>query len=126
MDTNQFACHAEYLFALRCMEQGFQVSMPLLHTSVYDIIVDTGKSLSKIQVKSSYQPIDPHRKTVSFAVTHRSKSVGYKVSDIDFLALYADAYKGFFIVPYTKKITKIRVSLTNKYKSKFNNFVFDL
>lgn len=107
------------------MEQGYQVSMPLLHTSIYDIIVDTGQSLKKVQVKSSYKPIDPNRKTVGFSVTHKSNK-RYKVSDIDYLALYADAYKGFFIITYTKTMIKIRVSLTNKYKSKFNNFVFDL
>ena len=35
------------------MKRGLNISMPVLHSSIYDCIVDTGKKLVKVQVKST-------------------------------------------------------------------------
>ena len=51
-DINQIGCLAEYKFFVTCMELGLQVSKPILDASVYDCIIDNGKRLIKVQVKS--------------------------------------------------------------------------
>jgi hypothetical protein len=43
---------AESLFASHCMERGFHVSFPAA-TPSYDIIVDVGGNLRKVQIKTS-------------------------------------------------------------------------
>ena len=125
MNTNQFACHSEYLFALRCMEQGYQVSMPLLDSSVYDIIVDTGKKLVKVQVKATYKEPSDRNNNIHVPIS-RESSVMYKLSDIDFLAIYSKYYKVFFVFKYTKIMKALRLNPDGLHKSKFNNFDLNL
>lgn len=38
---------------LKCLEEGYQVSKPLLSCSKYDFILDTGNKILKVQVKTS-------------------------------------------------------------------------
>lgn len=38
---------------LHCLQHGFQVSKPLFDNARYDFILDTGKQLLKIQIKTS-------------------------------------------------------------------------
>ena len=51
MNANVFGCYTEHLFATKAMENGLLVSFPLLHTSIYDCIVDSPNGLFKVQIK---------------------------------------------------------------------------
>ena len=51
MNINQKGCFAEYHFATRAMEKGFNVSMPLLDSSAYDCILEKEGKLFKFQIK---------------------------------------------------------------------------
>ncbi len=50
MNHNQRGCFAEYKFATRAMEEGFNVSMPLLDSSAYDAIVESWDGTSWTEV----------------------------------------------------------------------------
>lgn len=126
MDYSRLGCYAEYLFAVKCMESGFDVSMPLLNVSTYDAIVDTGSRLIKVQIKSSFLPADEKRNTVKVSVRQNGKNDAYQVNEIDYLALYTDHYKGFFILPYLEVQKYFRLNPEGKHKKYFNNFAFDL
>lgn len=107
------------------MENGFDVSMPLKHTSIYDMIVDTGDRLIKVQVKSSSQSPRENQKSVNVLI-YKSKYQLYEVGEIDYLALYVHEFQGFFIFKYDQPKMSYRVHPEGKYKKHFNNFAFDL
>ena len=78
---------------------GFDVSIPLTESAPYDLIIDTGKSLKRMQVKYSTQ------KHVDLRNIH-SNSTGYRVKksnhgDYDWLYIYKDnneyLYKNCFV-----------------------------
>jgi len=107
------------------MEQGYHVSMPLLDSSVYDVIVDTGKRLVKVQIKATYKEPTDRKNSVHVSIA-RINGREYKVSDIDFLAIYSHYFKGFFVFKYNKIMSALRLNPDGLHKSKFNNFDLDL
>ena len=125
MDQGRVGCHAEYLFATKCMELGFDVSMPLRHTSPYDLILDTGDRFLKIQVKSSLQAPPKNRNSVKIQI-EKYKHTPYAVGEIDYLALYVHEFGGFFVFKYDEPKTSYRLNPEGMYKKQFNNFAFDL
>ena len=55
MDSNSKGCIAEYKFGIECIKRDINISYPIMHTSVYDCIADTGDKMYRIQIKSSFQ-----------------------------------------------------------------------
>jgi hypothetical protein len=125
MDQGRVGCHAEYLFATKCLEQGFDVSMPLRHTSPYDVIVDTGEQLIKVQVKSTAGSFRGTRKSIKMTISKNGDQL-YSVDEIDYLALYVHEFQGFFIFKYDQPKGSYRLSTQGIYKNHFNNFAFNL
>jgi len=114
---------AEYLFATECMKQNYQVSMPLIDSSLYDCIVDTGDRLLKVQIKSSTKtPSNDRQNSVNIPIQNNKRS--YTKESIDYFAVWSDFYNGWFIFKNTGKMQSIRVSIIGKNKKYFNNFAF--
>ena len=126
MTTNQFGCLGEYKFALECMSRGYDVSMPLRHTSPYDLVVDVDSKLYKIQVKSHSGKDEGNRSTVRFKITQKVKNKAYLKSDVDYFALYSVHFDGFFIIHYSiiGDMTYVRASEDNKYGIYLNDYSF--
>lgn len=123
MDNNQRGCLGEYLFATECIKRNYQVSFPLLDSSVYDCIVDIGDQLIKVQVKSTNKTPLPNRSSVH-CVLHNSKS-SYTIDKIDYFAVWVEYFNGFFIFKNQGEMQSIRLSLTGKNSKFFNNFAFN-
>ena len=124
MDNNQRGCLAEYLFATECMKRDYQVSMPLIDSSLYDCIVDTGEQLIRVQIKSSIKiPINNSHNSVHIPLQNNKRN--YTKDKIDYFAVWSDFFDGWFIFKNTGDMQSIRVSLKGKNKKYFNNFVFD-
>jgi len=119
---NQLGCYAEYLFCTECIKRGYEVSMPLLHTSVYDCMVDTGKGVFKIQIKASEKVPTDRENSVNIPLAN-SKSI-YTVNEIDYFAVFSAYYDGFFIFPNKGEMKSFRASLKGKNKMYFNRFSF--
>jgi len=117
MSPNVFGCYAEYLFATKAMENGLLVSFPLLHTSIYDCIIDTPNGLFKVQIKA----INEQNRTRNRINLVDHKKNGYKKKDVDFFAVYSAERQGFFIFKNDGKIQSFTVGL-EKYSKYFNNF----
>ena len=87
---------AELLFAAECYRHKIIVAFPHTDDIPYDFIIDNGKRLLKIQVKSSR-----HQKGSATAFT-----INYNVSkhsnNLDFYALYCYKTNDFYIVPVKK------------------------
>ena len=82
MDSNAKGCIAEYRFGIECLKRDIKVSYPLVHTSFYDCIADTGESMYRIQIKSTTQGFQKHRKTVHIQWKHN-----YEKIDVDYFAI---------------------------------------
>lgn len=105
------------------MKRDYQVSMPLIDSSLYDCIVDTGDKLIKVQIKSSDKtPINPTWNNVQIPLQNNKRN--YTKEKIDFFAVYSSFFSGWFIFKNTGKMQCIRVSLKGKNKKYFNNFAF--
>jgi len=124
VDNNQRGCLAEYLFATECMKRNYQVSMPLIDSSLYDCIVDTGERLLRIQIKSSSKtPENERRKNVHIPLQNNKRN--YTKEKIDYFAVWCDFFDGWFIFKNNGQMQSIRVSITGKNKKYFNNFAFN-
>lgn len=119
MDHNQLGCLAEYKFSVKAIEQGFNVSMPLLHSSPYDCILERDLKLYKIQVKN----VSAKRKFNgnNIHIVLRRSTDFYTKEEVDYFAIYFTVLDGFFIVPNYQQ-RSIRLSIQGKYKNNFNNF----
>lgn len=93
--TNQKGLITEMEVVLHLIKLGYSVSQPLNADSRYDFIVDTGKNLIRIQVKTAHlstKAVD----SIEFkcrSITGRGASQGIKSSlyseeDIDYFATY--------------------------------------
>jgi hypothetical protein len=124
VDNNQRGCIAEYLFGVECLKMGYNVSMPLLDSSIYDCVVDNGDKLFKIQIKSTIKkPDNVNHSTIHIRLNNNKRP--YNKEDVDYFACYVDMFSGFFIVKNTGDMQSLRLSLNGKYKENFNNFVFE-
>ena len=120
MNGNQKGCFAEYHFATTAIKQGFNVSMPLLDSSMYDCILEKNGKLFKFQVKYLGAERYKHGRSIQI-VLKRTGTPTYDSKFVDFFALWSEEYNGFFILKNEGQ-KSLRLSLHNKYKENFNNF----
>lgn len=119
MDHNQLGCLAEYKFSVKAIQEGFNVSMPLLDSSPYDCIIERDLKLYKIQVKNVSASRKFNRDSIHI-VLRRSTNF-YTKDEVDFFAIYFTVLDGFFIIPNCQQ-RSVRLSMQGKYKENFNNF----
>lgn len=117
MNANLFGCYAEYKFAVMAMEHDLLVSFPLLHTSIFDCIVQSEKGLSRVQIKA----INEDKRTRKRINLVDRSGRRYQKNDVDFFAIYSKQRDGFFIIKNDLKIQSFTVGL-EKYSIYFNNF----
>ncbi len=99
---------AELMVYLVAVQQGFNISIPLNHHSEYDLIIDNGSNLYKIQVKRAFET-NSHGYKRMLVETRRiiSKHSGkggcvaktYSENGYDFLIAVDCIGKGFWIIP---------------------------
>lgn len=78
MNTQIQGAITEQKCFLKCLEYGYQVSKPLFDNARYDFILDTGKRLLKIQIKTSRWVDDEHSSFSFNGYSQHSTGVGYK------------------------------------------------
>tara|TARA_B100000497_G_C7408802_1_gene258029 strand:+ start:264 stop:626 length:363 start_codon:yes stop_codon:yes gene_type:complete len=117
MNSSQFGCFAEYLFAVEAMKNDLMISFPLLHTSVYDCIIDSPNGLYKIQIKAINEG---NRTRERIRLSDRNQN-RYKTTDVDFFAIYSKQRNGFFIIKNDGVLKSFTLGM-KKYSNNFNNF----
>lgn len=97
---------AELRFQLQCHERGWTVSKPYGDNARYDFIVDTGKRLLRVQVKSALTPGKQVGRTcykVSSAYAGGSgPKIRYTPDDVDFIAAYLQDCDVWYLIPITE------------------------
>jgi hypothetical protein len=110
-DARRNGIPSELLFAAKCSAKGYHIALPYGDSCQYDVIVDTGESLHRVQVKSS--------KEGNFKF---SKG---RVGGFDFLACHNKTDDNWYMLPIKEILgySNIRVSPNGKY-NKFKDFWF--
>jgi len=121
-DCNYIGCYGETLFFAECIKRGYNVSKPILDSSVYDCIVDTHSGLYKVQIKSTGK--EPREEDPNIQIALQNNKKDYSIDLVDYFAVYSTYYNGFFIFKNQGDMQSIRFSLTGKWKDYFNNFNF--
>jgi hypothetical protein len=78
---------AEIAFRLRGALRGWIVPVPCVEKQAYDSIIDNGRDLLRIQVKSSEVPCSKTRYRINLGHGVNSKTA-YTKADIDYFAIY--------------------------------------
>ena len=129
LSTKQKGCLTELQCITACCELGLSVSIPYGDNDRYDFIVDTGKQLLRIQVKTSHW-MDDDCSSFSFNTrstnvnTKGSRSISYDENDIDFFATFIQ--NQCYLIPVCECLggsTKtLRVAPPKNNQSSFVNY----
>lgn len=85
-------------------ELGYRVSVPIDENSPYDLIIDDGKQLQKIQIKHGR-----YKNGVVMANTYKMHSrtyakTKYTTDEIDFFCIYCSEIDKFYLIPVTDSV----------------------
>lgn len=105
-NTQRIGAITEQKCFMKCIEEGYVVSKPLFDNARYDFILDTGKKLLKIQVKTSRWKDDEHSGFVFNCYSQHStgngnKRMRYSKEDIDYFMTEKDNI--FYLYPAPDK-----------------------
>ena len=89
---------AELLAAVRLLDHGFSVSWPIGDSDCYDLIADSKKRITRIQVKSSSTK---QKGTYHVLFARGGKKVKYTPKEIDYfvVVLMYDTGPAFYVIP---------------------------
>lgn len=101
MSTIEVGNLSESLVLAAYIDAGFAVSVPFGNGGAYDLVVDTGTHLYKVQVKTGWK-----RKGCLVCKNHRrikdSTHNGlrrYREDEVDFFAIYFPAGQSIYVIP---------------------------
>ena len=103
------------------MEWGFNVSMPMLNASPYDLILEKDGALFKFQIKSITNTRSNKITRSDIQCVLRSHGKGYPMHLVDYFAIYVERDQGFYVIKNKGQKT-MRLSTTGIYKKNFNTF----
>lgn len=112
---------AEAAFLHKASTLGFSVSKPWGDSDPYDLIVDSGSGLSRVQVKSAYRG-DKYGGYMISAHGNRRKK-GYSLKDIDTLVAYIVPEDLWYVLPVTlfRRIKSLKLyPKPRRWSSKYN------
>jgi hypothetical protein len=96
----------ELAFLSKASSLGFALSLPYGHMQRYDFIVDNGRNIFRVQIKTT-----KHRLNGLYlaSINHRAhrKVRAYAAGEIDFVAVYILPEKTWYILP-VREVTKHR------------------
>jgi PD-(D/E)XK endonuclease len=102
MSTNDVGNRSESIVLAAYIEAGFSVSVPFGNGCAYDLVVDTGRRLLKVQVKTGWQT----QGCLTFKGRRRvrdSRQNGmrrYREGEIDYFAVYFPPTASIYVVPF--------------------------
>ncbi len=113
---------AEAAFLAKAAGFGFRVSKPWGESSRYDLIVDNGRKLLRVQVKSAHRADEYGGYTFH---AHGNTACVYRASEIDLLVAYvvpAEAWYLFPVEEFRKYRSMKLFPVSTRRRSKFEKF----
>lgn len=93
---------AELAFMYRAATEGIGVARPYGDSHAYDFLVQHGRRLARVQVKSCYTKHDRRQTGFTILARHRMNKRGglaYSEQDIDFIAAYIAPCDTWYLIP---------------------------
>ena len=115
---------AELMFMLYCQEKGYIISKPFGDNAKYDLIVDDGVTLNRVQIKSTSRK-DTGKRTDCYnclVCSGCNSKTKYTKKDVDEIAIYVIPEKTWYRIPVeqvtgkTVKLYPHRESCSHKYE----------
>jgi hypothetical protein len=113
---------AEAAFVVKMTGLGFAVAKPWGESSRYDLIVDSGRKLLRVQVKSAHRAGEYEGYTFH---AHGNSCAAYRASEIDLLVAYVVPEDVWYVFPVAefRRYRAMKVFPSSKRrKSKFEKF----
>lgn len=117
---------------VKCLEHDFIVSKPLFDNARYDFILDSGKKLYKVQVKTSSWNDDHSAFTFNgysqHSIGNGNKRMKYTNEEIDFFMTEKDGI--FYLYPaeeqgFTVKCLRVTAKSNQKQINWAKNYIFE-
>ena len=89
---------SEVAFVLKAMSLGFVVAKPYGHNHRYDFIVEGGRNLSRVQVKTS-ACVQGDLYNVSVRHSLNGTRIAYTEAEIDFVVVYIIPLETWYVLP---------------------------
>ena len=93
---------AELAFMYRAASEGTGVARPYGDSHAYDFLVQHGRKLARVQVKSCFTARHRHgQRGYPIRTRHLISKGGlpYSTEDIDFIAAYVAPYQAWYVIP---------------------------
>lgn len=100
MSNKKIGEMAEAVFQLKALREGFIVSRPYGDSSTYDFIIDNGKELKKIQVKSTVSKNQGRNCYKIMSCHSATTKKNYSDGDMDYMACYVHDLGVWWIIPW--------------------------
>jgi hypothetical protein len=101
LGTKRMGELAELAFMYRAASEGIGVARPYGDSHAYDFLVQHGRRLARVQVKSCYSRRDRRQTGFSILARHRMNRGGlaYSLEEIDFIAAYVAPCQTWYVIP---------------------------
>jgi hypothetical protein len=113
---------AELAFALKATSLGFAVAKPYGDSERYDFVLDNGKRLVRVQVKSSTRCDKYGAYFIASQRCSNGTAIPYKVSEIDFLVAYLLPEDAWFVIPVEAFVPRTSLHLFAKERGECGLF----
>jgi PD-(D/E)XK endonuclease len=93
---------AELAFMYRAASEGIGVAKPYGDSHAYDFLVQHGRRLARVQVKSCFTKRERGQTGFTILARHRMKKgagVAYSQEDVDFIAAYVAPCATWYLIP---------------------------
>ena len=112
---------AEYLFASECSRRGLVYCFPSMEAIPYDAIVVNKLGVPhKVQVKSSFK--EQQDTSLQIDIRRPHVQLPYEASAYDFLILYVDWRKDFYIIPHADILGRKFITVNKSYDKYKDNW----
>ncbi len=112
----------ELAFLHMATAMGLKVSKPYGDSGRYDFIVDTGRRLFKVQVKSTSYAKSSQAYGASVGRNLHGRVVPYLRSQVDFIAIYVVPEQTWYILPMRAVVGQVTLRLPSKSNPKLGSF----
>jgi len=111
---------AELEFLLKASSLGFAVSKPYGDSDRYDFIVDSGRRLLRVQVKSA-SVLKEGVYCISCQRCCNGVAIPYKADEIDYLAAYVFPEDAWFVIPVETFVERTSMHLFPEERGEFGD-----
>lgn len=102
LGTKRMGELAELAFMYRAASEGIGVARPYGDSHAYDFLVQHGRRLARVQVKSCFTKVGRYQAGFTILARHRMRNgagLPYSQQDIDFIAAYVAPCETWYVIP---------------------------